>query len=331
MHADANRIGNARSAEVRETPHSRPAAAANASTLPLLCDAAVPPIPPRGHATPPGARRRLPAWGVLVIAAALMGLVGCRSGTSAPLGLETPAANYDAAFDATLRALRSEGYQIERVDRRFGVITTRPRTTPTAFEPWRGWGNPVDVAVEGTVHHQQRTIRVAFQPLDPADAPAADAAGSDAQPTDDGARSDADEPPANAIANATPDNDVDPSARQPLALESSTRITPTATNPWPFQPARHSGLLRVEVTATVEREQIAGRRIETTSVRHSSISADPRWRERGIGVRSWNAIARDPWLEREIMEVLERTGGPDLFQPIGSAPTQAHLEVGRPR
>ena len=322
MPVDANRIGMPARSHVRETPRS--CAAPRIMMTPP--DAAHAPAAP-GHRP---FRRRLRhlllvRLGVALLLPIAATTVGCAS-TASPrvVALETSASAYDDAFEATLDTLRREGYRLERVDRRFGIITTKPRTTPTLFEPWRGWGNPVDTAIEGTLHHEQRVLRVAFRPADPAEAPESAGGGVD----------------------LTPPVPIEGTTVAP-AYESATVITPTRLNPLPFQPARHQGQLRVEVTATVEREQIAGRRIETTSVRHSSITLDPRWQERGISVRSWNAISRDPWLERQIMTALvdagatpeasaenDGSGGPAagrrlLFRPIMSSESNAGPDSGR--
>lgn len=112
------------------------------------------------------------------------GTLGCTSGPSESDGDASSAAaayeaaptppamfaftadNYDAAFDAAVRELRDAGFRIARNDRRFGVITTWPKESPTAFEPWVGDNTTGDLARRSTLNHLRRAVTVEIIPAD---------------------------------------------------------------------------------------------------------------------------------------------------------------------
>lgn len=98
---------------------------------------------------------------LLLFAAAL--LTGCATDTATRL--EVRPANYDTAFDATVAALRDEQFTLDRIDRRLGVITTRPRPAASFLEPWKGDNSTPAQAVEATLQYERRIVRVEFEPI----------------------------------------------------------------------------------------------------------------------------------------------------------------------
>lgn len=100
---------------------------------------------------------------LLMVLIASLGLTGCASQTTSRLQLKP--ANYDTAFDATVAALRDEQFLLDRVDRRLGVITTKPRTASSALEPWKGDNSTPAQALESTLQYERRIVRVEFDPL----------------------------------------------------------------------------------------------------------------------------------------------------------------------
>jgi len=66
-----------------------------------------------------------------------LGAVGCASTKNQIADLRLDSDQYEAVFDATLAALRESGFRLDRVDRRFGVITTKPLEAGSILEPWR--------------------------------------------------------------------------------------------------------------------------------------------------------------------------------------------------
>lgn len=79
--------------------------------------------------------------------------------------LELRADEYDKVFDATVAALRDEQFLLDRVDRRLGVITTRPRAAASVLEPWKADNSTPAQAVESTLQYQRRVVRIEFGPL----------------------------------------------------------------------------------------------------------------------------------------------------------------------
>lgn len=72
--------------------------------------------------------------------------------------------DYDTVFDAAVRELRDAGFRIARNDRRFGVITTYPKESPTLFEPWVGDNTTGDLARRSTLNHLRRSVTVTLEP-----------------------------------------------------------------------------------------------------------------------------------------------------------------------
>lgn len=97
---------------------------------------------------------------LLVFAVAL---TGCAPG---PIGrLELRNVEYDRVFDAAVAALRDQRFTLDRVDRRLGVITTRPRAASSVIEPWKADNSTPGQAIESTLHYQRRLMRIEFLPL----------------------------------------------------------------------------------------------------------------------------------------------------------------------
>lgn len=120
----------------------------------------------------------------LVLAGFVSAVGGCASGpageadtAAASSALDSPslvtprvnteafaADDYDAVFDAAVRELRDAGFRIARNDRRFGVITTYPKESPTMFEPWVGGNTTGDLARRSTLNHLRRSVTVTLEP-----------------------------------------------------------------------------------------------------------------------------------------------------------------------
>ena len=79
-----------------------------------------------------------------------------------PESARVPADRYAAAFDAAVAALRDAGFRLDRVDERFGRITTAPAFVATALEPWHGRIAHAARAGESTLNQQRRRARVRF-------------------------------------------------------------------------------------------------------------------------------------------------------------------------
>lgn len=94
---------------------------------------------------------------------ACIALTGCAAG---PIGrLELRPADYDRVFDAALTSLRDQRFTLDRIDRRLGVITTRPRAASSIIEPWKGDNSTPAQAFESSLQYQRRIVRIEFTPL----------------------------------------------------------------------------------------------------------------------------------------------------------------------
>lgn len=87
-----------------------------------------------------------------------------------------PGGQYDAVFDAAVATLRDLRFDVDRTDRRFGVVTTEPLIASSVVEPWYRDNTTARQALESTLHKQRRTVRIELKPT--ADAPPDGPAGA---------------------------------------------------------------------------------------------------------------------------------------------------------
>jgi hypothetical protein len=115
---------------------------------------------------------------ILAVAGALsMQLLGCTQAVvDAPNPTTISADEYDRVFDAAVEVLRGRHFVVDRKDRRFGVVTTRPLAASTFFEPWSDDNLTARQTLESTLNFERRTVRIeitpAADPAAPASAPA---------------------------------------------------------------------------------------------------------------------------------------------------------------
>lgn len=127
-----------------------------------------------------------PALVAVALAAAL--LSACHRGPVAidnPLGIHHD--EYDAVFEATEAVLREYRFEIDRADRRFGVVTSRPMTASSLIEPWYADNTTFDQVLDSSINHHRRTVRVE---LEPATDDQGDASAGQAMPIQPGVRTD---------------------------------------------------------------------------------------------------------------------------------------------
>lgn len=96
----------------------------------------------------------------------LLLLAACTA--SGPPTFSVPPGRYAAAFDAARDELRDRHFLLERVDAGSGVITTRDKHTAGLATPWDGEQSTVGQEFEDLLNHQQRRVRVTFEPQAPA-------------------------------------------------------------------------------------------------------------------------------------------------------------------
>lgn len=100
----------------------------------------------------------------LVLLAVAAGLSGCAS--KAPTELTVDPANYSATFDAARHVLRDAKFDLERVDAREGVITTTAKATAGLATPWDSEQQTAGQEMEDLLQHQQRKVRITFEPAE---------------------------------------------------------------------------------------------------------------------------------------------------------------------
>jgi len=110
---------------------------------------------------------------ILTIVLSMLSMTACASRTpviSNPVEIDVT--EYDRIFQASLDVLQDNGFNLDRQDYRFGVVTTHPRPSPSAFEPWHRDNTTVGQAVESTLNFQRRrvSIRLIPAPSTPANA-----------------------------------------------------------------------------------------------------------------------------------------------------------------
>jgi hypothetical protein len=102
----------------------------------------------------------------------VMLLVGGCAVPTAPPEVAVDTGSYAPAFDAAKRTLTSYRFELERVDARAGVITTRPKLTAGLATPWDLEQSTLTSEWEDFVNEQRRTVRITFAPSPPDAAPA---------------------------------------------------------------------------------------------------------------------------------------------------------------
>ena len=97
--------------------------------------------------------------------------LGCQhSVPPVPNPLAIQPTEYDPTYHAARNVLRDAGFRLDRSDHRFGVVTTHPKDSPTAVEPFHTDNTTAYQAWQSTVSHLRRTVRVSLEtPPDSAD------------------------------------------------------------------------------------------------------------------------------------------------------------------
>ncbi len=110
--------------------------------------------------------------GIVVVAVIGCGLVGCSAGGGQTFTVGP--GEYAAAFEAAKRELHSAGFELDRVDARAGVVTSRVAASSGLATLWIQHDSTIGQSVEGILNHQVRRARVVFSPADRTDGVADD-------------------------------------------------------------------------------------------------------------------------------------------------------------
>ncbi|MGP1345979.1 MAG: hypothetical protein ACTS3F_04825 [Phycisphaerales bacterium] len=103
------------------------------------------------------------AAAIIALFAAASFLPRCAAPTPDP-ALSIGPGQYTTAFDAALNELRNQGFELDRIDARNGIITTAPRASAGLATLWIAHASTPGGAVDDTIHPDRRTAAIAFQP-----------------------------------------------------------------------------------------------------------------------------------------------------------------------
>lgn len=106
----------------------------------------------------------------VLAAIALFG--GCAARRDTGPAFDVPAAEYAGAFAAAKDALISARFELDRVDARAGVITTKPKPTSGLATPWDSEQTSLGQEFEDLLNRHYRRARVTFEPADAGALPA---------------------------------------------------------------------------------------------------------------------------------------------------------------
>ena len=224
------------------------------------------------------------------------------------------AEEYDRVFEAAIDTLRLNQFVVDRQDRRFGVITTRPLVAGSALEPWRTDNTTAYQLADATLNYQRRIVHVYLEPADPEALVAAQAA---------------------RVGVRRGEERVDPEV-------AAGDVEPA---PEPVSPPADAGRYQLRTEVLLEQRQVPEQQLHTAAVRPATDygrDADvlTTLTEEGLERSFWRPVGRDPYLEQRLIhEILTRatvvsprfksTGGPandtapvtpELIRPVPAAP-----------
>ncbi|QYK47948.1 MAG: hypothetical protein KF838_14300 [Phycisphaeraceae bacterium] len=217
-----------------------------------------------------------------ICAGAISLLGGCASNKVDPESRSVSVApgQYEAAFDAARETLRRYDFTLDRVDARSGVITAGPRFSLGLMNPFDPVQSTAEQEVRELGNQEGRRVRIVFARPDDGQTQAM----QDSVPSSDDASEVYAEPP--------PPDGLLADGSLLASLDDDLRNEPGAM------------LLRVDVV--VDRIYRPGRRIETTSIRHSSTFQDPDLTKRGMQPSYSVSRERDDLLAARLAEDIRK-------------------------
>jgi hypothetical protein len=98
---------------------------------------------------------------MLIAVCALLG--GCASSREGP-AVDVSPGQYGAAFAAAKESLAHFRFELDRVDARAGVISTKSKATSGLATPWDTEQSSLGQEVEDLLNRQYRRVRITFEP-----------------------------------------------------------------------------------------------------------------------------------------------------------------------
>lgn len=108
-----------------------------------------------------------PGWLCVVGAGVVMMWMGsCGGGVGGKGGqLVIDGREYGRMYRAAKEVLRERGFVLEQQDYRYGLVSSRPRFSPTILEPWYSDNLRLGKAVESTLNQERRVVEVWLKPM----------------------------------------------------------------------------------------------------------------------------------------------------------------------
>lgn len=171
---------------------------------------------------------------------------------------------YASSFEHAKQVLRDQNFDLDRVDARTGVITTKPKSTAGLATPWDAEQTSLGAEADDFLSNRARVVRVWFEP--------------------------AAERPASNDAELAP-------AVAPIPVEPGA---PSAPGVMPTDMRTYDGVVQARVDVVLLSSQRPGLRLDSTSIRMQSRMFDPALGRRGLYPSYDVPVGRDEALERRI-------------------------------
>lgn len=229
---------------------------------------------------------------------------GCARGldTTVSNPVEIDASEYPRVFKAADASLREMGFRMDRIDYRYGRLSTRPLLAPVFFEAWKPTSTTIGQQAAGTLNDQRRIAIVTIEHAPPGWSPATQPAA----PTTAAS-------PETAIATTSPSTSPATQAGD-AATQPSSQPAEAVPLDGPGSPPIPVGsgtyLLRVEVI--IEQSQRPATRLSGSTLSSSMFNtygANPAENEaRGVEKSFWRPISRDVYIEQRLLaDILRRS------------------------
>lgn len=225
------------------------------------------------------------AHSLIVSAVAATGLMTAMllSGCSTPSTTSTVDVSetaYPSAFDAARDVLRDMKFDLERIDARAGVISTMPKSTAGLATPWDREQQTAQQEVEDMLQHQQRVVRITFEPMGAGSGVGTGGAGG--TDSSGGAGDSAGGAGSGASAEGT-------GGAGAAGWASATVVV----DPAPLDLVEFPAATVMRVNVTIERVNRPHWRVDSTSIRLDTYAYDPVLTARDMQPRYEVAIAED--------------------------------------
>lgn len=78
--------------------------------------------------------------------------------------LEVATSEYPRFYRAAREVLTEQGYVLDQMNYRYGIVSTQPQYSATLFEPWRATNSTGAQSLSSTINHQRRVVTITLEP-----------------------------------------------------------------------------------------------------------------------------------------------------------------------